>query len=267
MYPTADYVQKEIHVVPLNSVDGPSGRYYKWGVESFVSVTTIIGDGIPKPGLNRWFLKQMAAYAASNRKVLATLTQVEAVSQLMGSLSSGNTKDGAAAIGSRVHAQAELISQGGTPPDLAPEEQPFIDRYREFLVDWSPVYVEAETTVFNRTHGYAGTLDAVVEIGGKRYVLDIKTGKAVWPEVALQLSAYRNAEFIGRDDGSTEAMFATQPRGLVLHLRPDKYVLYPADIGLNVFESFLSALDIHRWLKVYGKNVILDPWVAEEPTA
>jgi hypothetical protein len=259
------YAQKETHVVPpFNSVDGPQGRYYKWGIESFVSVTTVIGDGIPKPGLNRWFLKTIASTAAAERVKLAGMTQKEVTDYLMGTLANSN-RDNAAQVGSRVHSKAEKISKGEEVADLAPDEQPFIDRFREFVVDFHPIYVEAETTVFNRRYGYAGTLDAVVEIAGKRYVLDIKTGKAIWPEVGLQLAAYKNAEFIGRDDGSTEDMFPTENKGLVLHLRPNMYVLYPVDISPTTFDTFLSALDIHRWLKIFGKDVVKEPWVIDEP--
>jgi hypothetical protein len=90
-------------------------------------------------------------------------------------------------------------------------------------------------------------------------VLDIKTGKSVWPEVALQLAAYKHADFFGRADGGSPPMVKTSDTGLVLHLRPDRYELVPVDISLPVFDTFLSALDMHRWMRIYHKDVIRPP--------
>jgi hypothetical protein len=241
----------------MTQINTPTGRYYEWrDGGKFVSVTTAIGDGIPKPGLARWLAKQVAETAARERKALAQISNAkDVVEHLMSSISKGKDLT-AANTGSKVHAVAEMLALGHDPlvePESA--EAPYVERYKDFVVDWKPVYIEAEASVYNRTHGYAGTLDAIVEIGGKRYVLDIKTGKSVWPEVALQLAAYANAEFIGRPDGREDAL-PTCRRGLVLHLRPDKYELVPVVIDDTVFDAFLSALDIHRWMKDTSKYVI-----------
>jgi uncharacterized protein YecE (DUF72 family) len=138
------------------------------------------------------------------------------------------------------------------------EDAPYIRSFLNFINDWEPRYIETEASVFNREHGYAGTLDAIVEIDGKRYVMDYKTGKSVWPEVALQLAAYRYAEFIGRADGREDRLPHCN-RGLVLHLRPDKYELVPVQVDGTVFDAFLSALDVHRWMKDVSKYVIGTP--------
>ena len=39
--------------------------------------------------------------------------------------------------------------------------------------------------------GYAGTLDRVITIDGKTYLVDIKTSNSIYPSYWLQLAAYR----------------------------------------------------------------------------
>jgi hypothetical protein len=241
--------------LPTHATDSKSGRFYHWNAEPFVSVTTVISDGVPKPGLQRWFLKNIAKAAAAGRERLALLTAAEVEAFLMGSISPASTEV-SASLGSRVHAKAEIISRDGNTGDIPEDEKPFVDNFLQFLADFSPTYLEAESSVFSRKYGYAGTLDAIVQIDGKNHVLDIKTGKSVWPEVALQLAAYRHADFIGRANGEEAPMHDTDDVGLVLHLRPDKYELVPVDISLPTFDTFLSALDMHRWTRLYSKDIV-----------
>lgn len=241
--------------MPANATDTNAGRFYHWGAEPFVSVTTVIGDGVPKPGLQRWFMKNIAKTAAAERVKLATMSAAEVEKFLLSSSSPASTEN-SAALGSKVHAKAEIISRGGMTGDIPDDEMPFIENFIQFVKDFSPTYVEAESSVYSRKYGYAGTLDAIVTIDGKTHVLDIKTGKSVWPEVALQLAAYKHADFIGRSSGTEEPMHVTDDIGLVLHLRPEKYELVPTDISLPTFDTFLSALDMHRWTRVFSKDMI-----------
>jgi hypothetical protein len=244
--------------LPANATDTAQGRYYRWGDEQFVSVTTVISDGVPKPGLQRWFIKNIVKAAASERVRLALLTQAEVETYLLSTLTPASTEN-SAALGSRVHSKAETMTRGESIGVVPDEERPFMENFIRFLGDFKPHYIEAESSVYSRKYGYAGTLDAVVEIDGKTHVLDIKTGKSVWPEVALQLAAYKHADFFGRADGGSPPMVKTSDTGLVLHLRPDRYELVPVDISLPVFDTFLSALDMHRWMRIYHKDVIRPP--------
>jgi hypothetical protein len=249
--------------LPVNATDTSAGRYYHWGAEPFVSVTTVISDGVPKPGLQRWFLKNIAKAAATERVRLAAMSAMEVEKFLMASSSPASTGT-SASLGSKVHAKAEIISRGGATGEIPEDELPFVENFIRFVSDFSPTYVEAESSVYSRKYGYAGTLDAIVSINGRTHVLDIKTGKSIWPEVALQLAAYKHADFIGRSTGKEDQMHITDDIGLVLHLRPDKYELVPTDISLPTFDTFLSALDMHRWTRVFSRDMIRP---AIQPTA
>lgn len=237
--------------------DSDLGRYYPWKDEKYVSVTTIIKEGIPKPGLNKWFMKMLAELAAKNRKELALMNQMTAKEWLLEQRLSGG--DEAALLGTRVHSLFEKEVEGKEvrPPTKA--EQPYIDAFHQFRADHSPEFIETESTVFNRTYGYAGTMDAVVRIGGKCYVVDYKTGKKVWPEAALQLAAYKHAEFIGRARGLEDEL-QTCDGGLILHVRPEGYRVVPVDTSDATFDTFLSALDVFRWNRIDGESAIGKAW-------
>jgi hypothetical protein len=77
-------------------------------------------------------------------------------------------------------------------------------------------------------------------------LLDVKTGKRVYPEAALQLAAYAAADFLGRPDGTEQPLPAIEA-GAVLHLRPGGYQLVPVPIGRAVLEAFLAALAVFRF--------------------
>src|SRR5690348_5762134 len=82
-------------------------------------------------------------------------------------------------------------------PPIDPDLVPYMAGFQAFLDDFQPEYKAAEFTVYNREHRYAGTADAMAQIGDTLWLLDTKTGKDVYGEAALQLAAYRHAEFIG----------------------------------------------------------------------
>jgi hypothetical protein len=134
-----------------------------------------------------------------------------------------------------------------------------MEAFEQFLADWTPHYVMTEASVFNTTEKYAGTLDAIVHMNDARYLMDVKSGKGVYPEVGLQLAAYRYAEFIGLPDGSEEPM--PQVDGaVVLHL-PDEggYDLLNIRADRDVFTAFLYAREVFRFCEQTSKSIILGP--------
>jgi hypothetical protein len=156
-----------------------------------------------------------------------------------------------------------------------------------------PEFLAAEATVFNRAQAYGGTLDAIVRVragdlvfliranGGNpaatqwsapvwswltgldpttplNVIVDYKSGKAVYPEVALQLSAYARAEFVGHPDRVTELPMATVDLGAVLHLRGDgTFQFRLVRIDDEVFTAFQFGREIYRWVNETAKTVLL----------
>lgn len=93
--------------------------------------------------------------------------------------------------GTRIHEAIQAILTG-KKPEIEKDIAPSIKAFREFLnkkqIEVDPDYIERR--VVNRTHRYAGTLDAVALIDGKLGVLDIKTSQAIYRDYSLQTAAY-----------------------------------------------------------------------------
>lgn len=146
----------------------------------------------------------------------------------------------AAKAGTRQHELADLI-HGAEPTPVTTAERAMMEVIARFFGAWKLEVLARETAVASLAEGWAGRLDRVVRLGmdvpagaetipaGTVCILDIKSGKAVQGEVALQLLAYGLADtLLVRDGGAflpeplPEWWTQMSPRwGLVAHLRLD----------------------------------------------
>jgi hypothetical protein len=253
---------------PRNATTKPATgkRFYSWRGEAYWSVTTIIGGGIPKPVLVNWAKKFTAEYAVDNFDKLTKLLEPDkdgnvdreaAVDWLKGA--AFRDRDKKADLGSSLHVATEAYVLGKPMPMWPLPIRPRMGQFLAFLQDWEPEYHQTEASVYSRTQRYAGTLDAICTIKGRRVLLDYKSGKGVYPEVALQLAAYRYAEFIGLPDGA-EALMPAVDACAVLHLPDDgDYDLIEVRADKDVFNSFLYAREVFRWLEEGSKSALLGP--------
>jgi hypothetical protein len=69
-------------------------------------------------------------------------------------------------------------------------EWDMLNRYAEFIERFSPEVISSELNIVSERLGFAGTLDRVVSMNGKRILIDIKTSNAIYPTYWLQLAAY-----------------------------------------------------------------------------
>lgn len=236
---------------PRNATTTNRGRTYQWRDETFDSVTTILSGGVPKPALTNWAAKSVAEYVAANLaevNAIAAKDTAAAIDLMKGS--PWRSRDAAALQGTAIHAWAEAHVLGHTPDKALAAHQPYLDGFLRFLDEWQPTYELSEATVYSRRYGYAGTLDAIAVIDGARTLLDYKTGKGVYGEVALQLAAYRFAEFVGMPNGDEVAMPAVDAAA-VLHLTPAGYFLIPVAADEVAFRYFLYAQQV----RIFGESV------------
>src|SRR5699024_6094341 len=123
---------------------------------------------------------------------------------------------------------------------LTPDVAPFAAHYADFLDKVQPTVLRTEDTVWSETHSYAGSFDALVEIQGERCWIDNKTTRSgVHAEVALQLAAYRAADYLLDGESHETIKQPKADRGLVVHVRPEGWAVYEVPIGDDVFEFFL----------------------------
>lgn len=269
---------------PRNATTTAKGRTYKWGDEEFTSVTTIIGGGVPKPALVNWAAKRVAEIAVAKERIWR---QMDLDSEKVDWLKRApyREKEGAALQGSAIHDWAEkrVLGLPVTVEDLPVEQRPYAESFLRFVHDMRPVWEMSEASVYNRAHGYAGTLDALlhVELASEvvealRFatgwdftglgLVDYKTSKGVYGETALQLAAYRHAEFVGLPDG-TEAPMPPVEWCAILHITDRGYQLIPVDADALAFEYFLAAHQVRDFAEDIGRRLLKPAVTLPQPAA
>lgn len=310
------------HPALARQITEDGGRMYTFGdpPETFYSVTTIIGGGVPKylhahyakmvaelvvADLERphsragaivrrweragraWVAERQAAGELTSIKPAERLPAAECVLRWLKGAPERH-RDEAATRGSAVHAAAEdlvlvhareasqLILERRPLPAWPEQIRPWMEHsFVPFVRDFRPEYLAAEASVFNRAQVYAGTLDAVMRIRIPEgvhlppgvvlppdrilsVVVDYKSGRAIYADVALQLAALARGEFFGMPDGRTEVAMLAIDAGAVLHLTPTGYQLRFVRIDDDVFAAFLYAREVFRWATETSKSVLLD---------
>lgn len=97
----------------------------------------------------------------------------------------------AAKRGSSVHYATELFDLYGAE-EIELENRGYLEAYKKFKKDYQVEVIEVEKQLFHPTLYFAGTLDRIVKINGKRVLLDIKTTEKIHKElVSIQVSAYQ----------------------------------------------------------------------------
>jgi len=257
----------------------------------FYSVTTLIG-ALDKPALLYWAAEEAAKAAVGVRTSLSRRVKEEGEDAVVKWLRDARFrpqkgKRSASELGTAVHDACEQYALTGVRPDVDEEVRPFLDRFDAWAQIWQPKYIAAEAAVYNKTYGYAGTLDAIAEIDGQTVILDYKSSrKSVgsddkptkpYPEAALQLSAYRYAELLATwrarrfekyrrryyllntDEEELGAKMPKLDGAVVLHLTPEHAELYPVKADEEVFEKFLYCIEVFDWQQTLAKQVIGQP--------
>lgn len=211
-------------------------------------VTTIIGNGIPKPALINWAANVTAEAAVDQWDDLSKLPPSVRLKTLQGVRYAD--KDRAAKRGTEVHQAAEHLL-AGEPVSVPEEIRGHVEAYAQFLTDFTVNPLLTEFSAYSVRWRYAGTADLCAEltIGGERVVciIDLKTSRSgIFGETALQLAAYRFAEWWVRPDGSVIKPLACD-MALGLHVRSDGYDLMPITADEAQHKAFLYAQMVARW--------------------
>jgi hypothetical protein len=238
---------------PIVRKETARGHHYVDAVGRRVpGVTTIIGDGVPKPALINWAANTTADYAVDK---WAELTEMPA-SKRLDRLKKARyeEKDAAANKGTAVHLIGEKLVKGEevqVPDELAGHAESYARFLDEFEVQ--PIYVEF--TVISYRYGYAGTGDLIASVkmpSGERrtLLLDLKTNRSgIFGETSLQIAAYRFADvLIPAGKTAEQPMPEVEGCGAV-HVRSDGCSLIPLTAEVEQHRSFLYAKEVGRFVK------------------
>jgi hypothetical protein len=108
-------------------------------------------------------------------------------------------RDAAGERGTNVHNMTERYDRGEEISLLTESgavgckmsEWAMFERYVDFTTKCNPIIHMNEQNFVSPLLGFAGTIDRVCTIDGKRYLLDIKTSNAIYATYWLQMAAYR----------------------------------------------------------------------------
>ena len=218
------------------------GHSYYLNGDKVPGATTVLSNGYPKR-LEKWAAEQSTDYAVDNWDELAELKLSERRKLIAGARFAD--RDQAARRGTEVHTLAQKLAAGGDVP-IPDELLGHVDAYLAFEKDWQPREILVEAPVANITARYCGTIDAIADLAdGHRWLLDLKTTRSgIFREAALQLAAYRYAEWYLDPDGTPKPMLEVDRCGAVWLKADRTYELVPVDATPATFRVFLYAKQI-----------------------
>lgn len=230
-------------------------RYFWNGEGPLVSPTTVAKVIYSYP-LERWKLEGVARRAIRDREIINALAErgdEEAAIRLL--LDSKDESASARDRGTAFHAWAEVANRGElVPPPAGLEAE--VNGYHRWVEATRPEWLAVEALVANLKYGYGGTLDGICRLGGQSWLIDLKTSKSVadkdgrvWDDYRMQLSAYANAEFIGRPNDPKKYRLPPVERFGIVHVTASETRLVEARVTRSDWLAFLQAMALHRYKK------------------
>ena len=238
----------------------PKSHRYRLDGAWVPGVTTLIGEGLPKPALPYWAARTVAEWVADNPDLTEELKRMGGRGPAIAYLKElpWQARDTAAIRGTEVHALAERLVHGDevdVPEHLAAHVQGYVDWLDATNV--KPLLTERPCA--SRQWQYAGTFDLIARIDGVTWMCDVKTSSGVYGSMALQLAAYANAEFYLDADDAEQPMPPIDRYG-VLHVTEYGTTLHylPANANDSAWRDFLHVAHVGRRAKQ------IDDYLTEE---
>ena len=238
-----------------------------------VGVTTVI-DVLGKPALINWAVDITVGFLREHIELLrdGTISSDQILEDAKAEAE--RIKEQSANIGNIIHQWCSDYINGKKP--AMPEDEQAVRGCTNFL-DWVNEYnvkfLWSEKIVYSKKYGYVGTADIGAMIKNKKYLIDIKTGNALYPEVKLQTGAYLKAlveesaeSYAGRwalriSKENEQEYMARMGKKKYLKVIPP-YAIFEAifldsepDILARDFENYLACLMIYNWKKTARKEM------------
>lgn len=224
-------------------------RYHSYYIDGVWApgVTTVL-KVLHKEALMKWAPKAVAEWVADNLDEvaeMATWDRDAIVNELKGK--PWAQRDAAADRGTEVHELAEQLVRGELV-NVPAELENHVNNYVAFLNAWEPRPVLVEGTVANRQWGYAGQLDLVADLpNGERALMDLKTSRGVYGNMALQVGAYRHCDRYLDADGNERSMADLGITSTyIVHITADDWNVHPIEADEHQYKIFQHLLWIYR---------------------
>lgn len=270
--------------------------YYRDPVtnEQLPAVTSLLNKGMSKDALTFWSAKVVAETAMEHvGEMLRASRTPEQREEFVKWLKQEpiRRRDDRGDIGRAVHRLIEARILGEpAPAGLAsnPEFRPYLAHFTECVEMWQLNFIASEMVVAHYDDKFAGTLDylftsplvadAVGLPADTIFAGDTKTGgeldsitysghrHGVYPQAGAQMAAYRAAPWGWLRDGTKIRLPERAPIGVIMHLRPEGWRLYPARCGDDMYAVFRNAQFMAEFERRHSKNVIGEALALPETT-
>lgn len=251
---------------PANATTSSDGkRYYEWNGEMLPSVTTLRRIvGVPFPLVNWMQANVMNAVIAdpslavpqSGDKPVDTRRRIRQAADA--------ERDAAADRGTAIHEAAE---KGLLPESLDDTVGLPLVQFYNWVNESGAKVLSQEGQVFNTRLKYAGSYDLIIQLpDGRIIVCDIKTGKNIYADHAMQLMGYAMPDNIvgfGNqvDDANTQLLRSAHGVA-VIHLTDTGWEFIELTVGKELRQAFESMCVLAHWLEVYDKSI--EPLIASK---
>lgn len=158
-------------------------------------------------------------------------------------------RDEAASLGTEVHRLADdlitgRLDVGAVPPRAVAH----VKHYTDWWTASGWTVRASEAMVVHPEAGYGGTIDLLCrDRDGLTVLADIKTGKAVYQEAVLQLTAYGLATYIQPPGGHLALMPRPIDRHVILHVTADGVREVEVNVGTTEHMAWLACIDLALW--------------------
>ena len=164
------------------------------------------------------------------------------------------TKDDAGTAGTIAHAWIDdtihdrPLTVFAAPAELQEKARTALTAFVEWRDQVKLEVLSTETPLVSEVHHYGGTYDALVRINGKRVLFDLKTSNGIYPEVVLQVAAYRGLLLdTGQEDVDSATILRVGKEYADFHTH--SYPLPILQDGLRAFLMMRELYDMDKMLK------------------
>jgi len=224
-------------------------RYTYHGL-TYPGVTSILRIIDKSDALMSWAARMTAEAALANIGTLPHLLETVGPEGVVRALTARGAwqRDEAAALGTEVHHLADQLAQVlPLPETISPIAAVYARHYLAWWQSSGWTLRASEAMLVNPELGYGGTLDLLCrDRDGRTVLADIKTGRAVYHETALQLAAYGMAELIEAPEIGLCTMPAVD-RYVVVHVTGDGVREVEMAVGGPEAAAFQAAMILSAW--------------------
>jgi hypothetical protein len=248
---------------PKNARSDPETglRFYTWQGVDYPSVTTIRRmAGMPHKLHNHAVSKvveratqqfhelelMMTRERRPRERVLEKNREKEARTWLRAAAT--EERDLAAELGTAVH---DAAASGLDPDTVEPAVRPRLLNFRHWLKVSRCRILATEFQVWNLKEGYAGTVDLLCQFPDDSiWLVDLKTGKGIYPDHVIQIHHYVMAEFVGKDDIVDQhltKLLRAVSGAAVLHLADDHWQFISLRLDRESWQAAQGLLKFAMW--------------------